>query len=315
MRMVVVGVGGVGGVLGARLASAGQRVGFVARGETLAALRTEGLHVTTPEGELHVPRPEASDVPGELGAADALFLCTKLYDLGEAAAACRPIVREDTLIVPIQNGIEADELVAARLGRGRIAPGLVYTISGSEAPGRVRQSSDLYRFVFGLREPAEAAEAAEPVRAAARALEAACRAAGIDATLVDDIRARLWAKLVFLGSVAAITCLSGLRAGRMRASPSTRALFVEAMREVIAVAAAEGVVLEGELVERSLELLDSLPAEGTSSMHADLMSGRRLEVEWLSGAVARRGRARGVPTPIHGTAYACLLPHAGGDIG
>lgn len=309
MRIVILGAGGVGGVLGARLASAGHHVGFVARGETLRALRTDGLHVSTPQGELVVPRPEASDAPAELGPADVVFLCTKLYDLGEAAAACRPIVRDETLVVPIQNGIEADEIVAARLGRGCVAAGLVYTTSTSEAPGCVRQSSEIFRFVFGLRGRSGGGDGGG---AAARALEAACRSAGIDATLADDIAARLWAKLVFLGSVSAITCLGRLRIGRLRATPGTRALLVDAMREVIAVAAAEGVELAGDLIDRNLELLDSLPEDATSSMHADLMSGRRLEVEWLSGAVARKGRERGVPTPIHRTACECLLPHAAG---
>ena len=307
MRIVIVGAGGVGAVLGARLAAAGQRVGFVARGETLAALRAEGLHVRWPQGELSLPHPEASDAPADLGAAEVVFVCTKLYDLERAAAACRPIVTADTLVVTLQNGIEADEIVAARLGRGRVAAGLVYTTSTSEAPGSVRQSSEIFRLAFGMRGPATAADGS-----ALSELEVACRAAGIDATLADDIAVRLWAKLVFLGSVSAITCLGRLRIGRLRAAPGARALLVDAMREVIAVAAAEGVELAGDLVERNLELLDSLPEDATSSMHADLMSGRRLEVEWLSGAVARKGRERGVPTPIHRTAHECLLPHAGG---
>lgn len=307
MRIVIVGTGGVGAVLGARLAKAGHRVGFVARGSTLAALRAEGLHVRWPQGELSLPHPEASDSPAELGPAEVVFLCTKLYDLEPAAEACRSIVAADTLVVPLQNGIEADEMAAARLGRGRIAAGLVYTTSTSEAPGRVRQSSEIFRMAFGMRAPANAADAS-----ALAALEAACRAAGLDATRADDMLARLWAKLVFLGSVAAVTCLSRQRVGGLRAAPGLRALFIDAMREVVAVAGAEGVELDGAVVERGVELLDSLPDDATSSMHTDLMAGRRLEVEWLSGAVARKGRERGVGTPIHRTAYECLLPYAAG---
>ena len=307
MRIVIVGAGGVGAVLGARLAAAGHRVGFVARGATLAALRAEGLHVRWPQGGLSLPHPEASDSPAKLGPAEVVFLCTKLYDLEPAAEACRPIVTADTLVVPLQNGIEADELVAARLGRGRVAAGLVYTTSTSEAPRRVRQSSEIFRLAFGMRGPATAGDGS-----ALAALEAACRAAGLDATRADDMLARLWAKLVFLGSVAAVTCLSRQRVGGLRAAPGLRVLFVDAMREVVAVAAAEGVELAGDVVERGVELLDSLPDDATSSMHTDLMAGRRLELEWLSGAVARKGQARGVATPIHRTAYECLLPYAAG---
>lgn len=304
MRIVVVGAGGVGAVLGAHLAQSEHRVAFVARGATLRALRSGGLRVLRPQGELRVERPEASDAPAALGAADAVFLCTKLYDLEEAARACRPLVRPDTLVVTLQNGVEADEIAARALGRGRVLAGLVYTTSAIQAPGVVRQSSELFRLAFGAREGESGA--------AARALEAACRAAGLDATLVEDVVPRLWAKLVFLASVGALTCLGRLRLGTLRASEGARALLVDAMREVVAVAAAEGVALVPDVVESALRLLDSLPPEVSSSMHADLVAGRRLEVDHLSGAVVRRGARHGVATPIHRTALACLLPLAGG---
>jgi 2-dehydropantoate 2-reductase len=84
------------------------------------------------------------------------------------------------------------------------------------------------------------------------------------------------------------------------------------MREVMAVARARGVRVADEAVDRAIALVDALPAETTSSMAEDLRAGRRLEVEWLSGAVARFGAADGVPTPIHRVAHACLSPHAGG---
>lgn len=308
MRVVIVGVGGVGAVIGAHLAQAGHSVGFVARGAQLQTMRTHGLRVSWPTGEVFLAKPEVSDTPAELGAADVVWLCTKLYDLADAVRACRPLLRAGTLVVPIQNGVEADQIVRAQpvrgLGQAQVLPGLVYTTSASVSPGVVRQSSEIFRLAFGARDGARSA--------AAQALEAACREAGLDATLADDIGARLWAKLTFLSSVNALMCLGRLDIGGLRSAAGARALLVEAMREVIAVAAGQGVELKSDLVERSLELLDALPEDSTSSMHADLIAGRRLEIEWLSGAVVRLGRAGGVETPIHRVALDLLSPHAAG---
>ncbi|HKE02378.1 MAG TPA: 2-dehydropantoate 2-reductase [Planctomycetota bacterium] len=304
MRIAIVGAGGVGGVLGARLARSGVSVAFVARGEHLRAMRSRGLKVISPDDEIVVPKVEVSDDPRELGPSDAVFLCVKLYDLEAAARASAPLLRPDTLVVPLQNGVEADDLVKRCLPGRRILTGVAYVTSSVTAPGEIRQTSSLLKIAFGSRSGAADPRAAK--------LESACRGAGIDATLSRDIEVRLWEKFVFLASVSAITCLGDLRLGEIRSCDETRALLADAMREVVAVGRAHGARLADDVVDRALGVADSLPPETTSSMHHDLASGRRLEVDWLSGAVVRLGREKGIDAPIHRTAHACLKPRAGG---
>jgi len=304
LRIAVVGAGGVGGLLGALLIEAGQGVAFLVRAESARSLRAAGLRVVTPQREIVVPSPEAAENAAALGPADAVLLCTKAYDLEAAAHACAPLVRDDTLVVTLQNGVEAEAIARRALPVGRVMPGLVYVTSTREPTGVIRQTSPFVRMAFGPR--------TGDAHGRAAALEAACRRAGLEVTLADDMQPRLWAKLLFLASVAAITSSRDVRVGALRADPALWAAFVAAMREVEAVGRAHGVALAPDVVEQGMALANSLPPEATSSMHEDLLAGRRLELEFLSGAVVRLGRARGVPTPVHAAAYEALAPRAAG---
>src|SRR5690606_9839029 len=90
MRIAVFGAGGVGGYFGGRLAASGANVSFVARGAHLAAIRAKGLKVTSPQGDVHVPNPKATDRPAEIGPVDVVLFAPKLYDCESAAEAAKP---------------------------------------------------------------------------------------------------------------------------------------------------------------------------------------------------------------------------------
>jgi len=291
LRIVVSGAGGVGGLLGARLARTGERVGFVVRGESVAPLRARGLHVKTLTEEWTLAHPDVTDDPVELGRADVLFLSTKAQDLAASAAACAPVAGEGTLVIPLQNGVDAEEIARSRLPGATVLPGVVYVAALRAATGEIRQTSDFFRIVFGATRG--------PAPAGAARIVAASRPAGIEATLADDMPVRLWTKFLFIASVAAITATRNLRIGALRADPSAMAELASAMREGEAVARASGIALPADVVEKSLAFFASLPGDISSSMHEDLLAGRPLELEFLSGALARRARACGVAAPIH----------------
>jgi 2-dehydropantoate 2-reductase len=298
LRIVVSGAGGVGGLLGARLARTGERVGFVVRGESVAPLRERGLHVKTLTEEWTLARPDVTDHAEALGRADVLFLATKAQDLAASAAACAPVAGEGTLVIPLQNGVDAEEIVQSRLPGATLLPGVVYVAALRAATGEIRQTSGFFRIVFGATRG--------PAPANAARLVAACRPAGIEATLADDMPVRLWTKFLFIASVAAITATRNLRIGALRADPSAMAELTSAMREGEAVARASGVALPADVVEKSLAFFASLPGDISSSMHEDLLAGRPLELDFLSGALVRRARACGVATPVHSKAFTTL---------
>jgi len=304
MRFAMFGAGGVGAVFGAQLLRGGQEVAFVARGPHLVAMREQGLKLVA-DGEETVLAPvEASDDPAALGPADVVFLCVKLWDTAEAVRACATMVGDETAVISLQNGVDAEPLLARELGGSHVMGGVSQVSAVIDAPGVVRQIGSMSKLMIGE------LDGSRSVRAE-RILEA-LTGAGIDAELPADINVAIWSKFTMLASFAAVTAATRCRGGTIRADADTRALFQEAMEEVAALAAAEGVTLPDGVIDECMAFLDRLPPQMTASMHEDLERGNRLELDWLSGAVVRMAGRHGLAVPVHRTLYAVLKPHKDG---
>lgn len=304
MRMVIIGAGGVGGYFGARLAAAGEDVSFVARGEHLAAMQARGLQVLSSLGDLRLQPVRATDNPASLGTADLVMIATKLWSTDESIATARPMMGPDSTIVSFQNGVQAEDKLIAAFGRERVLGGVANIAALIETPGVIRHNGSMALLQFG-----ELGGARSP---RVEALEAACRRAGIDCRVPDDILRAIWEKFVFLASMSAMTSLTRLPVGPLREDPDTRALMRQMCEEVVAVGRARGIAFGPEAADTILARLDALPPGMVASMQGDLLRGNRLELPWLSGDVVRMGQASGVPTPAHAFAVAVLKLHAGG---
>ncbi|HWP35143.1 MAG TPA: 2-dehydropantoate 2-reductase [Thermodesulfobacteriota bacterium] len=304
LRIAIMGSGGVGGYFGARLAQGGNDVVFIARGAHLAAMREEGLRVESARGRVHLRPVQATDDPSSVGPVDAVLFAVKLWSTEEAARAVRPLVRPGTAVVSVQNGVEAREMLAPILGPEPLVGGVAYIGTAIERPGVIRHTGTMARLVIGEFDGRRTPRV--------EALYEACRRSEIDVELSDDIERAIWQKFVFLVGLSGLTALTRRPIGPVREDPDTRALLLEVMREAVAVGRARGVRLDPGYAEERLAFVDGLPAEMTSSMHHDLERGNRLEVAWLSGAVARFGRALGVDTPANRVIYAALKLHAAG---
>lgn len=304
MRITVFGTGGVGGYFGARLASAGCDVGFVARGEHLRALRERGLRVQSALGDVTLAPVRASDDPAEMGTPDWVLVCTKLWDLDEAVRAIAPVVGPGTAVISLQNGVTKDDVLRAAFGPERVVGGVAYISAGIAEPGVIRHTGKLAKLVFG-----EYGGARTPRVEAL--LEAALRGA-VDAAIAPDVRPAIWEKFVFLVGMSAATAATRSTIGPVREHAASRALLLEVMREVVAVGRAHGVPLAEDFADNRLAFIDGLPAEMEASMATDLRHGRQLELAWLSGAVVELGAAAGVHTPMNRAVAAVLGVHAGG---
>lgn len=300
MQIAVFGTGGVGGYFGGLLAHAGHDVTFIARGAHLAAIREGGLRVLSVNGDFHVFPAKATDDPAEVRPVEYVIVAVKHYHLKEAAGQIRPLVGPGTTVVPLLNGVDAHEVLAARLGRAAVVGGLCSLVSFIEAPGIIRQPSKLRRVVVGELEGERSDRVEKLVRA-----WAAC---GADAVQADDIQVEMWTKFMFIASFGGITALARAGAGEIRAIPQTRALLEDAMREIEALAHARGVRLPTDVVGRSLELVDRFEPDATSSMQRDVAAGRLFELDAFSGTVVRLGQEAGVATPIHRALEALLRP-------
>lgn len=303
MRIAIMGAGGVGGYYGGRLAQAGHDVTFIARGEHLRAIREHGLTLRGGAEEI-VIRADATDDPKRIAPVDVVLFCVKLFDTEEAARAIAPLLDSGGLCISLQNGVDAQHRINAMLGREAAIGGLAYVSALVESPGVVRYLSQAPSIQFG--------EADGTLSERSLGFRDACRAAGIPAEVVGDIRAAQWQKFVGLTTNAALTSVVRKPAGVVYRDPDTLALGRAGFAEATAVARALGIDLPPDCVEQNVAKHQSFPPDMYASMYHDLARGRRLEIESLSGLIVRKGRELGIPTPFHSFAYACLKPHADG---
>jgi 2-dehydropantoate 2-reductase len=300
MRIAMYGTGGVGGYFGAQLARAGEDVVFIARGAHLDAIRKQGLRIETPKGEVAIEPAQATDDPAQVGVVDAVFVCVKTWQVLEAARAMRPMIGAQSVVVPLQNGVEAAAQLGAVLGAERVLGGLCGTLSFVAGPGRIRSMGETHFVKLGELDnrPSERAER----------LRAVFERAGVKVEIPADIQQALWAKFVLVVSFGGVGAVTRAPLGVLRSVPETRALLEQALHEVFAVGRARGVGLPDPTVANTLAFLDSMPAGATTSLQRDVADGKPSELEAWTGAAVRLGRAAGVATPTHDFIYAGLLP-------
>ncbi|GAA3354811.1 2-dehydropantoate 2-reductase [Streptomyces antimycoticus] len=305
MRIAVIGAGGVGGYFGARLAAAGDDVTLVARGRHLAAIREKGLTVRSPLGELRVPSEAVVPAISDLESPDLVMVAVKLWDTEDVARQLAPLAEGGAAVVSFQNGVQKDTVLRRHLPAGSVLGGAGYISAFIEEPGVVVHNGTLQRLVFGEYDRTESPRARDFLDRAV--------AAGIDAEISADIERTIWEKFVFLVGLSGTTSAVRQPIGVVRGDPGSRALLREVMHEVVAVGRAKGVALDPGFADDRLAFCDTLPAAMTSSMHNDLQHGNRLELGWLSGAVADLGAELGVATPRNRAIADILSPYALGD--
>jgi 2-dehydropantoate 2-reductase len=305
MRIAIVGSGGVGGYFGGRLAATGADVTFLARGAHLQALRAQGLRIISPKGDVHLPRVQAAGSAAEIGAVDAVLFAVKLYDTDGALAMLPPLVGPNTVVIPLQNGVDSVATLINAVGREHTAGGTCYVSAVLAEPGVIRHTA-MDHLIFGeldrIRSPR------------LLALREACLPAVFQTTLSDDITLDIWNKFVRLSVLSGMTAVTRSPLGVVHSDPELWSMLEKAVREAMAVARASGTAVPESTVDDVAKAYAALPPQTKSSMLEDLERGRRLELPWLSGAVVRIGREVGVPTPTHSFINAVLKPHVNGSL-
>ena len=291
MKFAMMGSGGVGGYYGARLVQAGHEVTFVARGAHAQAIREKGLTIKSELGDANI---KARVIEQPEGIHDVVIVAVKLWDSEAAATQIKPMIGPHTLAVSLQNGVDKDEVLRRAIGREHVIGGVTHIGAVISEPGVIQHTGKLQRITLG--------PGSEPI-------VQALREAGIDAHTTADIEKVTWEKFVFLTALSGMTALTRKPVGPVREHPATRAMLLDALRETAAVARAEGVKLDENLPETQLQMIDALAPAMTSSMAQDLARGKRLELEWLSGAVVRRAEQHGLSVPVHRAIHAALVLH------
>jgi 2-dehydropantoate 2-reductase len=299
MKATVIGPGAVGGLIGALLARSGESVSFVARGKALSEIKERGIRIRASDEEFSTGPLPASDSPQALGVADLVVVAVKSWQVLEVAPTLKPLIGENTMVFPVQNGVEAADQLRAAVGDRPVLGGICHVISMLEAPGQI-----FYRGSLEL----TLGELNGGTSPRLWSITKVLQKAKMKVTLSENIRADLWEKLQFVEPLGSVGAVSRETIDVLRAIPETRRLLTEAMLEIAEVAKAVGVKLRDGAYERALKRVDALPAGATASMQRDVMANRRSELEEQTGAVIRIGTAAGVKVPVHEFLWAALLP-------
>jgi 2-dehydropantoate 2-reductase len=301
MRIAVYGAGGVGGYFGGRLAQAGAEVYLIARGAHLQALQEHGLRVRSVKGDFTVRVP-ATDDPAEIGPCDHVLFCVKAFDTEPATARLGPLLGGDTAVVSLQNGVDNEEKLASAVGQDHVMGGAAFIFAGIAEPGVIVHTGGPTSITFG--------ELDSQVTERAQRLLECCQRAGFAAELSPSIRTVLWAKLAFICAQAGMTAAVRLPIGEIRTVDAAWAGFRRLVAEVAAVAEADGTPVPPAAQQRALAMAQGVEPGSFSSLHDDLVAGRRMELDALHGFVVRRAAERGVPVPMSEAVYAILKPWA-----
>ena len=302
MKIAVMGTGGVGGYFGGLLARAGEDVTFIARGPHLDAIRHKGLRVESDLSGAFTLRSRATDNPGDVGPVDLVLYAVKMYHSQEAIPAIVPLVGKDTVVLPLQNGIDNHHLLGADIGIDHLMIGIAFLQARIKEAGTVEQLGQVAQIIFG--------EPDGPISSRGRTLLDIFSKAGWNVELSENALGTLWRKFIYLAGSAAVNALTQITYGEMRSIPETRELIRAACQEMINVANASEAPIGDDVLQWCMASLDNFPRNGMSSLANDVRHGRPMELEGLTGAAVRMGREFGVPTPVNTTIYGLLKPAA-----
>jgi 2-dehydropantoate 2-reductase len=282
MRIAVIGAGAVGCYYGAMLLRAGHDVTLVGRAAHVEAINSHGLHFESASFTGIIPAKAVTGI-SELQQPDLVLFAVKSGDTDEAAKTLKPVLKTDTLILSLQNGVDNPERLRKILSQPVIAAA-VYVASEMPGPGHVKHNGR-GELVIG----------ATPQ---STALAKLLSDAGVPTTVADDIDAVHWSKLINNCAYNALSAVAGIAYGEMFKVEGVTAVVTDAVTECIAVARACGVSLPQDLLDKTLGLAATMPHQ-QSSTSQDLGRGKPSEIDFLNGFIVRKGREHGIPTPTN----------------
>ena len=305
-KIVIVGLGGVGGYYGGLLArqyanDPTKEIYFVARGKHLKKVQQNGLTVITETGTFVVHPTLATDNASEIGIADYVIMTTKSYDLESTVAQIKPCIGKDTVILPLLNGIDISTRIRTLLPGTEVWEGCVYIVARLNEPGVVESSGNVHRFSFGYQ---------NKTTERLLSFEKILKDAAIEATFHNDILLAIWTKFFFISSTATLTSYFDVSFGALLTDEIRKTTLIKLMEELFLIAHAEGAKIEHGIINNIIKQLEKLPFDSTSSMHSDFKAGRNTELKTLTGVVIELGKKHGIETPVYQKVYKDLSSRA-----
>jgi 2-dehydropantoate 2-reductase len=299
MRISMIGAGGVGGYFGARLAESGNTVDFFVRGDHKAAIDQKGLFIKSIKGDIHLKKVNTYDRIVDLPPAELVVIAVKSWQIRQIAEELKTVLSDNTIVLPLQNGVLAVEELKDILPQNQVLGGLCRIFSMIESPGVINHPGVEPTIIFGEMDNVKSARVLKLIEIFADAK--------IASVVPADIQVERWKKFITI-------CLSGLMAvsrttyGEMISIPEIRSLMYELMEEVRQVGIAKGVHVEADHIEKAAGVFKLFRHEATASLTRDIWAGRPSEIEYQNGTVVRFGQDLGVDVPVNRFVYYSLLP-------
>jgi 2-dehydropantoate 2-reductase len=299
MKIAIVGIGGVGGYFGGKLAREYENpdqheIIFIARGKHLSAIKKNGLQLLTKEGD-YIARPaRATDNPAKSDIFDLVFFCTKSYSLESSALVIKANIHKNTVVIPLLNGVNIAQRLRAVLPDADILQGCVYISSFVDKPGVVRQTEGSCKLTFGTDD-----QSANQYQYILNIM----LQAKIDATLTDKISQALWIKYLLICPLGSLTATTGKTFGGIIEDAKLKNKLREMIKEVKAIADARKIELPEDIIDKTIKLIEDFSYDAKTSMMVDRELGKKMEVDIFTAYVRQAGQELGIPTPLHNEIY------------
>ena len=299
MNIVVIGVGGIGGYFGGRIAKAGYDVTFIARGKHLDVIKNGGLQVKSTKGDFTV-HPNATDNLNDIKNPDLIILGVKSWQVAEVVKQIKPIVTDSTMVLPLQNGADNVDKLLLHLDKKNVLAGLCKIVSKIEAPGIINHFAFEPEVIFGENDNSQT----ERIKKVKEVFDRA----GFKNKIADDIHRDIWRKFLFITMVSGIASLTRVVFGEMLKDKNIEKIILDTAHEIRSVANAKGINLSNDDVDFAMNMYHNSEFNTTASMQRDIMEGKPSELENFNGYIVKQGKILDIPTPINLIIYGCLLP-------
>jgi len=299
MKIAIIGSGGIGGYFGARLVQAGHEVTFLARGQHLKIMKEKGLHIKSILGDFSIKNLKVVNKISEINQPDLIVLCVKAWQIKDIVRELKEILHAETIVLPLQNGVVTAHELSEVIDRKHILGGFARIISKIEAPGIINHMGAEPTVVFGELDKSKSERVKQ--------LFELFQVEGINTVMSKDIEADIWKKFIFI-CVGGLMAVTHTTCGELRELEETRTLMIEMLTEIFMLSKKIGILLDNDIVEKTVSFFDTLPFDSTFSLSRDIWEGKPSEIEYQNGTVVHLAEKYGVHVPINRFIYYSILP-------
>ncbi|AOW20908.1 ketopantoate reductase family protein [Urechidicola croceus] len=301
MKILIYGTGGVGGYYGARLEEAGNDVTFIARGKHLKAIQKNGLYLKSIDGDYLVSNVKVTDSIADLKTDfDLIILGVKSWQVEKVAQDIKPILREKTMVLPLQNGADNTDKLLKVLDEKHVLAGLCKIYSKVDDYGIINHFAHTPELILGELNNEKSERILE--------VKSAFETAKFKTTIPEDIFSEIWKKFMFICTVSGLGGLTRVSIGAMVESEETKNLLRNTAEEIYKIAIAKRINLPTNIVDGIMKFIENQPYDSTASTQRDIMEGRPSELENFNGYIVEQGKKYGIETTVNSFIYNCLLP-------